>query len=111
LQWISWSRFGRVHIDEVDGGLSVRGEQRDPKTGDYLTVDGHIIKVGLRRFTFDGEIHTRISHINGGRVCKRSGRMVFRATGKRKYFRLRQMDNPCDPVVDYVDIYFKTLPP
>jgi hypothetical protein len=111
LQWISWNHFGKVSITEAGGRLRVLGEQRARKGNDLLTIDGFITTVQARQFTFEGRVLTRISHLNGGRECLREGRMVFRATGKRRYWRLRQMDNPCDAVVDYVDVYFKVLPP
>jgi hypothetical protein len=33
--------------------------------------------------------------------------MTFKITGKRKYWRMQQFDNPCDEAADYVDIYFR----
>jgi hypothetical protein len=42
-----------------------------------------------------------------GPAFERTGEMTFRVTGKRKYWRLMEMDNPCEGVTDYVDIYFR----
>ena len=56
---------------------------------------------------FDGKVITQVTHINGGKPCERTSEMTFRITGKRKYWRLQQIDNPCDGVADYVDIYFR----
>jgi hypothetical protein len=37
----------------------------------------------------------------------RQGDFTFKVTGKRKYWRMQEMDNPCDEATDYVDIYYK----
>jgi hypothetical protein len=66
-----------------------------------------ITSIDAKEFRFSGEIITQVSHINGGRPCSRDGEFTFKITGKRKYWRMQQMDNPCDPVTDYVDIYFR----
>lgn len=107
LQWVSWDRFGRVDVIDRNGTLHIEGEQKAPKGGDYVTIDGIVTRVDAKAFTFEGEIVTRVSHINGGEPCVRKGEFTFAATGSRKYWRLQQMDNPCDPVVDYVDVFFR----
>jgi len=106
LQWISWRRFGTVEITDDRGLLVIKGEQRARRGDDYLKIDGIILEVGKRFFRFEGTIVTRVSYINEGKPCRRRGRFVFRITGKRKYWRLKQRDNPCDVAADYVDIYF-----
>ncbi|MEW6734756.1 MAG: hypothetical protein AB1489_25750 [Acidobacteriota bacterium] len=107
LQWISWDYFGKVNISDDNGMLVVKGDQRSRKDDDYLTIDGVITLVESREFKFNGTIITKVSHINNGQPCKRSGEMTFRITSNRKYWRLKEMDNPCEGVVDYVDIYFR----
>lgn len=106
LQWIGWDHPGRAEVSEAAGIIMLRGEQR-AANGDYLTVDGTITDFAERTFMFEGEIVTRISHIADGEPCRRQGRMAFLAKGHRKYWRLQAMDNPCDDVVDYVDLYFR----
>lgn len=105
LQWISWDRFGAASVVNRKGVYYLKGEQK--QRGDYVKVDGVIAEINARDFKFDGVIEMRISHINGGAPCKREGAMTFAVTGKRKYWRLQEMTNPCDEVTDYVDIYFK----
>ena len=48
-----------------------------------------------------------IAFVNNGKVCVKNGPLHFRATGTRKYWRLKEKDN-CEGgnVVDYFDIYF-----
>jgi hypothetical protein len=107
LQWISWDYFGKATVTEKNGTLFIKGEQRGRGNDDYVTMDGVITRVDAKEFTFEGDIITRVSHINKGEPCKRTGEMIFRITGNRKYWRLQQMDNPCDEAADYVDIFFR----
>ena len=107
LQWISWDYFGKAVVTEKNGSLLIKGEQRGRGNDDYVTMDGVITRVDAKEFTFEGDIITRVSHINKGEPCKRSGEMTFRITGNRRYWRLQQMDNPCDEAADYVDIFFR----
>jgi hypothetical protein len=81
------------------------GEQR--RNGDFLTIEGDITSVDEKSFTFTGKVVMRISHINEGQPCTREGELTFRITGKRRYWRMQEMDNPCDEATDYVDIYFR----
>lgn len=107
LQWISWTRFGRAVVTEKDGVLNISGEQSARGTGDYLKIKGVFTEVDTREIKFKGTIETKVSHINEGKPCKREGEMTFHITQNRRYWRLKEMDNPCDPVTDYVDIYFR----
>lgn len=107
LQWISWDYFGKATVTEKNGSLLIKGEQRGRGNDDYVTMDGVITRVDAKEFTFEGDITTRVSHIHNGEPCKRTGEMTFRITGTRKYWRLQQMDNPCDEAADYVDIFFR----
>jgi hypothetical protein len=105
MQWVSWDRFGRATVTEHDGILTLKAEQR--YNGEYVTVDGTIVSVDTKEFVFEGKIITRVSHINGGEPCVRDGRFTFAITQNRKYWRLQQMDNPCESVTDYIDVYFR----
>ena len=107
LQWVSWDHFGSATVTNSRGVYRIKGEQKGRGNTDYLTIDGVITSIDEKEFAFDGTIVSQVSHINGGAPCTREGEFVFKITGKRKYWRLQQMDNPCDPVTDYVDVYFK----
>ncbi len=107
LQWISWDYFGTAVVRNDRGVYSVKGEQKGRGTEDFVRVDGIITSISAKEFRFDGTIVMQVSHINGGKPCERNGEMTFRITGKRKYWRLMEMDNPCEAVTDYVDIYFR----
>jgi len=107
LQWISWDYFGTANVANRGGVYRIKGEQKGRGNTDIVTVDGVIRSISAKEFVFEGKIVTQISHINGGKPCTRDGEMTFRITGKRKYWRLAEMDNPCDEAADYVDIYFR----
>jgi hypothetical protein len=109
LQWISWDYFGTATVTNSKGVYRIKGEQkgRGASTGDYLRIDGTITSIDAREFAFKGKIEMRVSHINNGEPCLRDGEYTFAITGKRKYWRLQEMDDPCDAATDYVDIYFR----
>ncbi|MCS6884358.1 MAG: hypothetical protein RMM17_08920 [Acidobacteriota bacterium] len=106
LQWISWNYFGKVEVSEENGTIRLKGRQDSRKGGDYLTIEGVVTEIKATEFKFRGKIVTSISHINGGQPCLREGDFTFKVTGKRRYWRLQEMQNPCEDVVDYIDIYF-----
>lgn len=110
LQWVSSEDFGTVEITETNGVRALKGEQVSKEKGnsDYVKIEGYIAKIEENQFTFWGRIETQVSYLNGGKACARQGEFHFKATGKRKYFRLQEMENPCEGnnTVDYVDVYF-----
>ncbi|MDH3492819.1 MAG: hypothetical protein OEM82_04665 [Acidobacteriota bacterium] len=107
LQWISWDWLGRAYVRNREGVYYLTGSQKGRGNDDELTIDGVITEINRDDFKFKGKITTTISHINDGEECVREGDMTFAITGRRKYWRLQEMDNPCDTATDYVDIYFR----
>ena len=107
LQWISWNYFGTATVTNEAGVYSIRGSQKGRSNNDLLTIEGIIVSIDAKQFVFEGKIVTQISHINGGKPCARQGDFTFKITGKRKYWRLQEMDNPCDEATDYVDIFLR----
>lgn len=108
LQWIGWDKwsdFGNARIVDREGLLFIEGRQE--KGNDLLTIDGKITKVDAKEFIFNGKIVTQVSHNNNGQPCVRDGRMVFKITNNRKYWRLQQMQSPCGTETDYVDIFMR----
>ena len=107
LQWIRWDYFGTATVTERKGVLYLTGRQSGRVSTDFVTVDGMITAVNDKDFTFVGKIVTQITHINGCKPCTRDGEYNFRITGKRKYWRMQEIDSPCDVAADYVDVYFR----
>lgn len=107
LQWVSWDRFGSVVVTDKAGSLTIKGEQRAKDSTDFVRIDGIVTRVDAKEFGFRGTITTQVSHIAEGKPCVREGEFTFAIKANRQYWRLQQMDNPCDPVTDYVDVYFR----
>lgn len=107
LQWISWDYFGAANVTNRGGVLYLKGEQKQRGGTDFVRINGKITEINAKSFVFDGRVVTQVSHINGGQPCERTGEMTFKITGSRKYWRLMEMDNPCEGVTDYVDIFFR----
>lgn len=107
LQWISWDYFGAATVTNRRGVFYLKGNQKQRGGTDFLELDGVITEINAGNFKFDGKITMQISHINNGKPCARAGEMTFAITGKRKYWRLQEMQSPCDVTTDYVDIYFR----
>jgi len=108
LQWIGWGKeTGRVIITDSNGILLLRGKQAAKHSTDFLWIEGRIIEIGTNTFTLEGKMSTMVTYINNGMPCEREGRFTFAITQRRKYWRMREINNPCDAVADYVDIYFR----
>lgn len=109
LQWISWENFGTALIEKTDklGVYKITGKQVDDIKSHYLKIEGNLKPLNEKLLLFEGKIETRIGYINGGESCLREGTFHFRISGERKYWRLKEMTNPCDSgnLVDYIDIF------
>jgi hypothetical protein len=109
LQWISWDYFGTATVTNKNGVYHLKGEQkgRGENSSDFVRVEGTITQIDAKQFTLNGTVTTQVSHNNGGQPCERKGTLNFRITGSRKYWRMQQIDSPCEAIADYVDIYFR----
>jgi acyl-CoA synthetase (AMP-forming)/AMP-acid ligase II len=108
LQWIGWENwreFGDLQVVDRQGTLYMKGRQT--KGSDYLEIDGEVVSIKAREFVFQGSIVTRVSHNNNGKPCERYGKMLFKITQNRKYWRLQEMQSPCGTETDYVDIFMR----
>jgi hypothetical protein len=108
IQWISFNNSfpGKVLIKKIDDDeYSIQGEQRDRKSNEYVTIKGTFLNRG-RILKFNGKIISKINTINGGQPCELNGLSIFKASGKRQYWRLQQMLNCDGQTTDYIDIYF-----
>ena len=106
LQWVTFdSTKGSVTITDTNGTYKLKGEQKG-KDNNSLTIDGEVTTINGRDFSFKGKIVTRVSYINQGNPCVRDGTFLFRISGARQFWRMREQQNPCDEAADYVDIYF-----
>ena len=108
IQWISFNNStpGKVVIKKIrDDEYSIQGEQRDKKKNEYVTINGTFLNRGSI-LKFNGKIVSKINSINGGKPCELTGLSIFKATGKRQYWRMQQMLNCDGETTDYIDIFF-----
>ncbi|MDY0874261.1 hypothetical protein [Dongia rigui] len=108
LQWLGTGTLkdaGKAEVKALAGEWHLTGRQ-DAAEGS-VEVDGIVTFVDATSFGFKGKIVTQVTHINGGKACSRDGEFVFFKKGKRKYWRMQSIDNPCDVAADYVDIYLR----
>lgn len=108
LQWISWEpdEWGSIEfVPLVDGSYMVSGEQTG-RDGDFVVVEGIVVRVSERELRFTGDVIVQVSHNNDGEPCVRGGDLTFLATGDRRFWRMQDLLNCDDIVTDYVDIYF-----
>ena len=104
LQWISWEYRGRVAVTDRGGVVHLAGSQVERGGRGRLELDGDVVAISRDRFTFRGRIAITDTP-DAGRNCLRDGDYEFRITGRRRYWRLQEME-VCDGLTDYVDIYF-----
>jgi hypothetical protein len=104
LQWISWDHRGRLRVGEAAGRVHLSGGQSAAGGAGRLQLEGDVVEISGDRFTFRGRIAITDTP-DPGRNCVREGTYEFRITGRRRYWRLQQMEQ-CDGLTDYVDIYF-----
>ena len=106
LQWISFESPARGHVvARMRGGLLHLSGSQTARTGNgRVTLDGDVLRIDARSFTFRGRIVITDAP-DPGRNCVRDGTYEFRATGTRRYWRLQAIE-ACDGLADYVDVYF-----
>lgn len=109
LQWIgtagSLKDAGTAEVKEEAGEWRLTG-RNDAKEG-FVSLDGVVTKVDKTSFTFKGKIVTRVEYIYEGKECARDVEVTFERKGSRKYWRMYPIDNPCDAVADYIDIFLR----
>ena len=112
IQWLSDAPIGEAEVTEKNDTFYISGKQSGVpsdlgRKDDFVSIDGIITNVKAREFTFKGKIIVKSYGDNNGQSCVRNGTMTFFASGTRKYWRLQEMQSPCDSATDYVDLYFK----
>lgn len=108
LQWIGTGGLkdaGKAEVKQENGEWRLTG-RNDAKEG-FVSLDGVVTKVDKTSFTFKGKIVTRVEYIYEGKECARDVEVTFERKGSRKYWRMYPIDNPCDAVADYIDIFLR----
>ncbi|CCN72903.1 hypothetical protein [Vibrio nigripulchritudo] len=110
LQWLdnfNTGNQGEIEFTRLGNEIIAKGYQEE-RNGDelnFMEFRGNVIVVNQRELRITGDLVTRIDHINGGEVLHRTGTFIFKAHGKRQYWRLQNQRE--HEVMDYVDIHFK----
>jgi hypothetical protein len=105
LQWISWDRSrGHVRLEEQDGLVRLRGAQQQRGGPGRLEIEGVVLRIDSTSFVFQGRV-AMYQAPDDRAECLRNGTLHFRVTGKRRYWRMQEME-ACAGLTDYVDIYF-----
>ncbi|WP_231689458.1 hypothetical protein [Achromobacter piechaudii] len=102
LQWLWSAQRGKLNATDENDVVRIDGTQANFEG--TLKIKGEVVSIDADRFTFRGTIMI-LDAPDKGRRCERTGDYEFRATGKRKYWRLQQME-ACGGLTDYVDIYY-----
>jgi hypothetical protein len=108
LQWLGFGDLrtaGTVNVVAKEGHWLLSGKQ-EAKEG-FVTLDGEVVAVDQSTFDFQGKVVTRADGNNNDQPCERNGRYTFLRKPGKKYWRMQPIDNPCDPVADYIDIYLR----
>lgn len=102
VQWL-W-HADRGHLQATDTNDVVRLEGTQSNYEGTLKMKGEVVAISTDRFRFRGTILI-VDAPDKGRNCERTGDFDFKISGKRKYWRLQQMEF-CGSLTDYVDVYF-----
>lgn len=102
VQWLWSAQRGKLNAKDVNDVVRIDGKQANFEG--TLKINGEIVSIDSDRFIFRGTILI-LDAPEKGRRCERTGDYEFRATGKRKYWRLQEMES-CGRLTDYVDIFY-----
>ncbi|HVO04619.1 MAG TPA: hypothetical protein VMT54_20645 [Candidatus Cybelea sp.] len=108
LQWLGFGDLrtaGTADVVAKDGRWHLTGRQ-EAKQG-VVELDGEVVAIDKSTFVFEGNVMTRVEGNNNDQPCERNGRYTFLKKPGKKYWRLQPIDNPCDQVADYIDIYLR----
>jgi len=108
LQWIGTGGLkdaGSAEVKPEAGEWHLVG-RNEAKEG-FVSLDGIVTKVGKTSFVFKGKIVTKVQYIFEGKECAREAEVTFERKGARKYWRMYPVENPCEAVSDYIDIYLR----
>jgi hypothetical protein len=108
LQWIGTGGLkdaGSAEVKQEGGEWRLTG-RKDAKEG-FVSLDGVVTRIDKTTFTFKGKIVTRVDTIFEGKECPRDVEVTFERKGARKYWRMYPIDNPCEAVADYIDIFLR----
>ncbi len=118
---VMWGRFakikgikaGEVEVTKQASLWSVKGriEGSTPDTeGDWASIDAVVERIAAGNLTLRGEVAFRTAKVQDGKVCKATGTLHFKRSGKSHVWRLVEDDNPCDGSQEFFDLIYDKAP-
>lgn len=101
-----WDGYGKAVITEDEHGiLHLSGTQYSKDKEEYVFLMGTITIIDARHFRVEGNLKLFTEGCCG--LLDREVTLTFRKTGNRKYWRLKERDELCDPYTCayYLDIF------
>ena len=103
LQWLDI--YGQLQAEAI--GPYVFLDLQVSSGYEGFTLRGILTDIDAKGFGFQGSFSTQVSRIAGGQNCQRGlGNYRFVVYPGAPMWRMVQMDNPCDGVVDYLDLHW-----
>lgn len=106
IQFI-WDGYGSATITKEEGDLIIDGKQYSKDKKEYTLMKGTITIIDENKFEFNGNLKLFTDDCCG--EIDKTGKLTFRKSGKRKFWRLQEFKSLCDPYTCayYLDIFEK----
>jgi hypothetical protein len=107
-EWMSWDKPGKATITAAGNGkYTITGKQTGRDNKGYMTINGTLQLISASIMEFNGTIVSQEAIINGGKICKREGKIRFAANNKQKKWIMNKVQNWGGQTVDeYITINF-----
>ena len=107
-EWMSWDKPGKATITASGNGkYTITGKQTGRDNKGYMTINGTLQLISASIMEFNGTIVSQEAIINGGKICKREGKIRFAANNKQKKWIMNKVQNWGGQTVDeYITINF-----
>jgi hypothetical protein len=107
-EWMSWDKPGNATITAAGNGkYTITGKQTGRDNKGYMTINGTLQLISASIMEFNGTIVSQEAIINGGKICKREGKLRFAANNKQKKWIMNKVQNWGGQTVDeYITINF-----
>jgi hypothetical protein len=107
-EWMSWDKPGNATITAAGNGkYTITGKQTGRDNKGYMTINGTLQLISASIMEFNGTIVSQEAIINGGKICKREGKLRFAANNKQKKWIMNKVQRWDEqPVDEYITINF-----
>jgi hypothetical protein len=107
-EWMSWDKPGKATVtSSTNGKFTIAGKQIGRDNKGYMTINGTLQLISANTMEFNGTIVSQEAIINGGKICKREGKIRFTANSKKKKWIMNKVQNWGGQTVDeYITINF-----